>query len=132
LFDGVNARVDALEARSSTLFDEVRDSLSAMDGRIAQLSVSSHGAGKSGIDGVGNRLDALETRSAALFDEMRNSLAAMDGRVAQITANAKGGVSGDAFTSLKRSVDQLGARFDTIEERLEAFAERVETVGDAA
>ena len=71
------------------------------------------GQTKSLTEGVAARLDALEARSASMFDEMRGQLTTMDGRLAQ-ASSSKVGVAPETFEALRRSVDSLASRFDTI------------------
>lgn len=70
--NAVTARLDALEARSASMFDEMRGQLSAMDGRIAQAGTKSSAppeaflALKSSVDSLYERFDEVGDAAAPM------------------------------------------------------------------
>ena len=103
--DGVSARLDALEARSSSIFDEMRGQLSSIDGRLAQTSAAKN---------------AVQPEQ---FSALKKSVEGLSERVEQNAS--KGGVHPEAFAALKRSVDTLSSTFDGLTERLDLVSDPV-------
>ncbi len=89
LVDSVGARVDALEARAASQFDELR-------GAIAKGN-----AQPDAVVALKRSVDALDSRAASQFDELRGAI-------------AKGSTPPDAVVALRRSVDALTARIDAV------------------
>lgn len=103
--EGVAARLDALEARSASMFDEMRGQLGSIDARLAQAN-----AGKGG----GIHQEA--------FTALKRTVEGLSERVEQSAAAAQSGVHPEAFAALKRSVDTLSSTFDGLTERLDLVA----------
>ncbi|MBL9097906.1 MAG: SEL1-like repeat protein [Alphaproteobacteria bacterium] len=100
--ENVAGRLDALEARSASMFDEMRGQLSSIDGRLAQTSAAK---------------GAVQPEA---FASLKKSVDGLSERVEQ---NSKGGVHPEAFAALKRSVDTLSSTFDGLTERLDLVSD---------
>ncbi len=103
--EGVSARLDALEARSSSMFDEMRGQLSSIDGRLAQTSAAKN---------------AIQPEQ---FASLKKSVESLSERVEE--SASKSAVHPEAFAALKRSVDTLSSTFDGLTERLDLVSDPV-------
>jgi len=103
--EGVSARLDALEARSSSMFDEMRGQLSSIDGRLAQTSAAKN---------------AIQPEQ---FTALKKSVESLSERVED--SASKSAVHPEAFAALKRSVDTLSSTFDGLTERLDLVSDPV-------
>ena len=105
--EGVAARLDALEARSASMFDEMRGQLGSIDARLAQANAGKNGGG-------------IQQEA---FAALRRTVEGLSERVEQSAAQAHNGVQPEAFAALKRSVDTLSSTFDGLTERLDLVAD---------
>jgi localization factor PodJL len=142
--ESITARFDALEARSSSMFDEIRGQMSAMDGRIAQAASAKNAippaafaALKGSVEGIAARIDGMGEQST---QPLVNSISSLEAKLGALTtkidqndkrtAESVGGVNA-ALTSLSariedsdkrqsQSINGLSRRMDESDGRVEA------------
>ncbi|MFN9545104.1 MAG: hypothetical protein ACK59B_18320, partial [Alphaproteobacteria bacterium] len=146
--DGLGARFDALEARSTSMFDEIRGQMSAMDARIAQatspsntISPSAFAALKGSVEGIASRLEemgnptsqplaksisAIETTLGALTSKIEESDARTAESVGTVNAVLRSLTNrfDDADKRQSQAINALTSRIDESDERAEAGARR--------
>jgi localization factor PodJL len=147
----VTARIDALEARSASMFDEMRGHLTAMDGRIAQISakpasppealtalqrsvdtlhqrIEQHGGGSMGaieqtLDTLTTKIEEGERRAADSVSTMSNALKAISTRLDESDKK-----QAQAITSLTRRFDESERKTsDLVEDTMRSISQRLET-----
>lgn len=150
LNEGVTARLDSLEARSASMFDEMRGHLTAMDGRIAQVTSrpATHpeafvslqrsvetlhqrlDAGpQHGLDAIGTTLETLTTkiedserRAAESVSTVSNALKAISTRIEDSEKK-----QAQAITSLAVRFDEAERKTtDIVEDTMRSINQRLE------
>lgn len=154
--DGLGARFDALEARSTSMFDEIRGQMSAMDARIAQatspsntISPSAFAALKGSVEGIASRLEemgnptsqplaksisAIETTLGALTSKIEESDARTAESVGTVNAVLRSLTNrfDDADKRQSQAINALTSRIDESDERAEAGARELSDAVDRA
>ncbi len=142
--DSIAARFDALEARSSSMFDEIRGQMSAMDGRIAQATTAKNSippaafaALKGSVEGIAARLDGMGEQST---QPLLNSISSLEAKLGALTtkidqsdkrtAESVGGVNAalkslssrieDSDKRQTQAINVLSRRMDESDGRVEA------------
>ncbi|MEQ1754078.1 MAG: hypothetical protein ABL973_08080 [Micropepsaceae bacterium] len=117
--ESVTARFDALEARSSSMFDEIRGQMSAMDGRLAQAASSktsippaAFAALKGSVEGIAARLDGMGDQPNQ--QPLMNSIGALEAKLGALTTKIE---QSDRRTS--ESVSGVNAALKTLSSRIE-------------
>lgn len=117
--ESVTARFDALEARSSSMFDEIRGQMSAMDGRIAQAASNKNAippaafaALKGSVEGIAARLDGMGEQPNQ--QPLMNSIGALEAKLGALTTKIE---QSDRRTS--ESVSGVNAALKTLSARIE-------------
>ena len=142
--EGLGARFDALEARSTSMFDEIRGQMSAMDARMAQatspantISPAAFAALKGSVEGIATRLDEMgNTTSQPLVQSIsaiESKLGALTGKIEesdQRTLESVGSVNAvlrsltsrfeDSDKRQAQAISALTRRMDESDERAEA------------
>jgi localization factor PodJL len=142
--EGLGARLDTLDARSTSMFDEIRGQMSAMDARLVQatspqntISPAAFAALKGSVEGIAARLDEMGNQTT---QPLVNSISAIESKLGtlaskieqsdQRTMDSVGGVN-TALRSLtarledsdKRQVQAINAlnrRMDESDQRADA------------
>ena len=144
--DGLGARIDALEARSTSMFDEIRGQMSAMDARVAQatspantISPTAFAALKGSVEGIVTRLDEMGSQSTQPLVQSISGLETKLGVLTtkieesdQRTMESVGGVNAvlrsltnrfeDSDKRQAQAISTLSRRMDESDERWEAGA----------
>ena len=142
--ESITARFDALEARSSSMFDEIRGQMSAMDGRIAQAASAKNAippaafaALKGSVEGIAARIDGMGEQST---QPLVNSITSLEAKLGALTtkidqsdkrtAESVGGVNAalkslsarieDSDKRQSQSINVLSRRMDESDGRVEA------------
>lgn len=142
--ESITARFDALEARSSSMFDEIRGQMSAMDGRIAQAASAKNAippaafaALKGSVEGIAARIDGMGEQST---QPLVNSITSLEAKLGALTtkidqsdkrtAESVGGVNAalkslssrieDSDKRQAQSINGLSRRMDESDGRVEA------------
>jgi localization factor PodJL len=142
--ESITARFDALEARSSSMFDEIRGQMSAMDGRIAQAASAKNAippaafaALKGSVEGIAARIDGMGEQST---QPLVNSISSLEAKLGALTtkidqsdkrtAESVGGVNAalkslssrieDSDKRQTQSISGLSRRMDESDGRVEA------------
>jgi localization factor PodJL len=142
--ESITARFDALEARSSSMFDEIRGQMSAMDGRIAQAASAKNAippaafaALKGSVEGIAARIDGMGEQST---QPLVNSITSLEAKLGALTtkidqsdkrtAESVGGVNAalkslssrieDSDKRQSQSINGLSRRMDESDGRVEA------------
>jgi localization factor PodJL len=131
---GGAARLDALEARSTSMFDEMRGQLAQIDGRLAQTSASAKGgvqaeefaALKDAVEGLGERfevVDALSERLEAVSDPKNGPLAgtvgAMESTLETLTTKLEEGErrAADSVSTVSDALQAISTRLDDADKK---------------
>jgi len=154
--DGLGARFDAIEARSTSMFDEIRGQMSAMDARIAQatspsntITPSAFAALKGSVEGIAARLDdmgnpasqplaksisAIETTLGALTSKIEESDARTVESVGTVNAVLRSLTNrfDDADRRQSQAINALTSRLEESDERSEAGARELSEAVDRA
>ncbi len=136
LAESVSARFDALEARSASMFDEIRGQMSAVDGRIAQatsakstISPGAFAALKGSVEGIASRLDGMSEQSTA---PLASSIGAIESTLSVITAKIEQSDkrSAESVTGVNSALKALSSRIEDSDKRhtqsLNALARRLD------
>ena len=136
LAESVSARFDALEARSASMFDEIRGQMSAVDGRIAQatsakstISPGAFAALKGSVEGIASRLDGMSEQSPA---PLASSIGAIESTLSVITAKIEQSDkrSAESVTGVNSALRALSSRIEDSDKRhtqsLNALARRLD------
>ncbi|MCE9520999.1 MAG: hypothetical protein K8S25_01045, partial [Alphaproteobacteria bacterium] len=152
IVEGVGARVDALEARAASQFDELRNALSSMDSRLAQTSASAKSgvqpetvaALKRSVDTLTSRLDEVGDSESgplagpigaieATLETLTNKIEDGDRRAAESVAtvsNALKSISGRLEDSEKRQTQSMQSLTRRLDETDRKAADAVYGVED--
>ncbi len=136
LAESVSARFDALEARSASMFDEIRGQMSAVDGRIAQatsakstISPGAFAALKGSVEGIASRVDGMSEQSSA---PLASSIGAIESTLSVITAKIEQSDkrSAESVTGVNSALKALSSRIEDSDKRhtqsLNALARRLD------
>jgi localization factor PodJL len=110
--NAVTARLDALEARSASMFDEMRGQLSTMDGRIAQAGTKSSAppeaflALKSSVDSLYERFDEVGDAAAP----MRAIESTLETLTTKIEDNERR--AAESVSTVSNALKSISARLD--------------------
>lgn len=147
LSDGITARFDALDARSTSMFDEIRGQMSAMDSRIAQaasnkntIAPAAFAALKGSVEGIAARLDDMGDHGGG--QPLVNSIGGIEAKLGALaskfeqsdkrTAESVGGVNAalksisarieDSDKRQAQAINVLSRRIDESDLRAESSA----------
>jgi localization factor PodJL len=142
--EGLGARFDALEARSTSMFDDIRGQMSAMDARIAQatspsntISPAAFAALKGSVEGIATRLDEMGTTTnqplVQSISAIESKLGALTGKIEesdQRTLESVGSVNAvlrsltnrfeDSDKRQAQAINAITRRMDESDQRAEA------------
>jgi localization factor PodJL len=117
--ESITARFDSLEARSSSMFDEIRGQMSALDSRIAQASSNKNSippaafaALKGSVEGIAARLDDMGDQGSS--QPLVNSIHSIEAKLGALASKIE---QSDMRTS--ESVGGVNAALKTISSRIE-------------
>lgn len=124
LVDGVAARLDTLEARAASQFDELRGAISTMDGRLAQASANAKGgvqadsfaALKRSVDALSERLDDVGDPTGG---PLAGPIGAMESTLETLTNKIE-----DGDRRAAESVSTVSSALKSISHRLEESEKR--------
>jgi localization factor PodJL len=142
--EGLGARLDTLDARSTSMFDEIRGQMSAMDARLVQatspqntISPAAFAALKGSVEGIAARLDEMGSQST---QPLVNSIASVESKLGalaskieasdQRTMESVGGVNSvlrsltarleDSDKRQVQAINALNRRMDESDQRADA------------
>ena len=117
IVDGVGARVDALEARAASQFDEIRGAISSLDGRVVQVTAKG-GVRPETIDALKRSVDALTARIDEVGDAQSGPLAGPIGAIEETL---------ETLTSkMEESDRRAGESVSTVSSVLKSFSSRLD------
>lgn len=124
LVEGVSARLDALEARSQTSFEDLRGSLSSMDSRIAQTAASSKGGiPADAFNALKRSVDQLNSRFESVNERMDGIVERFEG-----VGDPSGGPLSGPIGAIESTLETLTSKIEDGERRA---ADSVATVSNA-
>ena len=136
LTEGVAARLDALEARSASMFDEMRSQLTTMDGRLAQASVSKVGVSPETFESLRRSVDSLASRFDTTSDPAASPLAgpisAIESTLDALTTKIEEGEkrSAESVSTVSNALKAISSRLDDSDKKhdktLQQFARRLD------
>lgn len=142
--EGLGARLDALDARSTSMFDELRGQMSGIDSRLAQatspqntISPAAFAALKGSVEGIASRLDEMGSQSTQplvqSISSIETKLGALASRIEEgdlRTMESVGGVNAvlrsltsrleDADKRQAQAIHALTRRMDESDDRADA------------
>jgi localization factor PodJL len=142
--EGLGARLDALDARSTSMFDELRGQMSGVDARLAQatspqntISPAAFAALKGSVEGIATRLDEMGSQSTQplvqSISSIETKLGALASRIEEgdlRTMESVGGVNAvlrsltsrleDADKRQQQAIHALTKRMDESDDRADA------------
>lgn len=122
--ESITARFDALEARSTSMFDEIRGQMSAMDGRIAQAASSKNtiapaafAALKGSVEGIAARLDGMGEQPG--HQPLVNSMNALEAKLGALTTKIEQSDKRtlESVSGVNAALKSLSARFEDSDKR---------------
>ncbi len=126
LTEGVAARLDALEARSSSMFDEMRGQLTAMDGRLAQASANPKSSVapeafttlQRSVDTLAARFDTISDPASSPFS---GPMSAIESTLEALTTKIEEGEkrSAESVSTVSSALKTISTRLDDADKRQE-------------
>lgn len=116
--DGMAARFDAFEARSASMFDEIRGQMASMDGRIAQAASGKNSVAPAAFAALKGSVEALASRLEDIREPdatpLVNSICAVEAKLGTLAAKFE-----ESDRRAAESVSGVNAALKSLSSRIE-------------